>query len=89
VDASWRGWEGLAEWVQVARQDRTTAYETATGGYGMLNLMASYRFNGSPLELTLKAENLTDRLGYAHTSAIKQAAPLKGRNLSVGLRMAF
>jgi iron complex outermembrane receptor protein len=51
--------------------------------------MASYRFSGSPLELTLKAENLTDRLGYAHTSAIKQAAPLKGRNLSVGLRMAF
>ena len=89
VDASWRGWEGLAEWVQVARQDRTTAYETATGSYGMLNLMASYRFSGSPLELTLKAENLTDRLGYAHTSAIKQAAPLKGRNLSVGLRMAF
>jgi iron complex outermembrane receptor protein len=32
---------------------------------------------------------LTDRLGYAHTSAIKRAAPLKGRNITVGLRMDF
>lgn len=89
VDGSWKGWEGQAEWAQVMRQNRTTEYETATGGYGMLNLAASYRFSNSPLQLTVKAENLTDRLGYAHTSAIKRAAPLKGRNITVGLRMDF
>ena len=89
VDGTWQGWEGQAEWVQVLRQNRTAAYEDATGGYGMLNLGASYRFAGSPVSLTVKAHNLTDRLGYAHTSAIKHAAPLKGRNLIVGLRVDF
>lgn len=89
LDASWQGWEGWVEWMQVARQNRTAAYETQTAGYGMLNLAASYRFAGTPLQLLLKAENLTDRLGFAHTSAIKHAAPLKGRSLSVGLRMEF
>lgn len=89
VGGTWQGWEGQAEWVQVLRQNRTAAYEDATGGYGMLNLGASYRFAGSPVSLTVKANNLTDRLGYAHTSAIKHAAPLKGRNLIVGLRLDF
>ncbi|HEY4665500.1 MAG TPA: TonB-dependent receptor, partial [Comamonas sp.] len=89
IDASWQGWEGQAEWVQVAHQRRTAAWEAATGGYGMLNLAASYRFAGTPLQLQLKAENLTDRLGYVHSSAIKHAAPRKGRNITVGLRMEF
>ncbi|HEY4664488.1 MAG TPA: TonB-dependent receptor [Comamonas sp.] len=89
VDGSWQGWEGMAEWVQVAHQSKTAAYEDSTGGYGMLNLSASYRFPGTPLQFMLKAENLTDRLAYAHTSAIKRAAPLKGRNITVGLQMDF
>ena len=89
VDASWQGWEGQAEWVQVLRQNRTAAYETPTAGFGMLNLSASYRFADSPLQLTVKADNLNNRLGYASTSAMKHAAPLKGRNISVGLRMEF
>lgn len=89
VDGSWQGWEAMAEWMQVTAQHRTAAFESRTGGYGMLNLAASYRFVGSPLQLLIKAENLTDRLAYAHTSAIKRAAPLKGRNLSVGVRAEF
>lgn len=89
VDASWQGWEGMAEWVQVAHQHRTATYETSTGGYGMLNLAASYRFAGTPLQLLIKAENLNNRLAYAHTSAIKHAAPLKGRNVSLALRAEF
>lgn len=89
VDASWQGWESMAEWVQVAHQRRTAAYETSTGGYGMLNIAASYRFAGTPLQLLIKAENLNNRLAYAHTSAIKQAAPLKGRNVSLALRAEF
>lgn len=89
VDGSWQGWEAMAEWMQVAAQHRTAAFESRSGGYGMLNLAVSYRFVGSPLQLLIKAENLTDRLAYAHTSAIKRAAPLKGRNLSVGMRAEF
>ena len=89
VDASYQGWEGMAEWVQVASQNRTAQYEEHTGGYGMLNLGASYRLAGSPLQLFIKAQNLNNRLAYAHTSAIKHEAPLKGRNISVGLRAEF
>ncbi len=89
LDTSWQGWEGQAEWVQVVRQTRTAAYETRTGGYGMLNLSVYKAIGGTPWQVYLKGENLTNRLGLAHTSFIKQAAPLKGRNLTVGLRASF
>jgi iron complex outermembrane receptor protein len=89
VDASWSGWEAQAEWVQVMQQNRITAYEESTGGFGMLNMTASYRFAQSPVQLFIQAENLIDRLGYAHTSVISRSAPLKGRNITVGLRMDF
>jgi hypothetical protein len=42
LDANWNAWEGQVEWVQVARQNRVAAFETATPGYGMLNLGVSY-----------------------------------------------
>ncbi|MBU1816353.1 MAG: TonB-dependent receptor [Gammaproteobacteria bacterium] len=92
MDANWQAWEGQVEWVQVARQNRVADFETATPGYGMLNLGVSYNgqlSNGSPWQVYLKANNLTDRLAYAHTSFIKNAAPLMGRNLTVGVKVAF
>ena len=45
--------------------------------------------NGSPWQLYVKGNNLTDRLAYAHTSFIKTAAPLMGRNITVGVKVAF
>ena len=92
LDANWNAWEGQVEWVQVARQNRVAAFETATPGYGMLNLGAAYHgklANGSPWQLYVKGTNLTDRLAYAHTSFIKTAAPLMGRNITVGVKVAF
>ncbi len=92
LDANWNAWEGQVEWVQVARQNRVAAFETATPGYGMLNLGVSYRgqlSSGTPWQVYLKANNLTDRLAYAHTSFIKNAAPLMGRNVTVGVKVAF
>ncbi len=92
LDANWAAWEGQVEWVQVARQSRVAEFETATPGYGMLNLGAAYNgklANGSPWQLYVKGNNLTDRLAYAHTSFIKTAAPLMGRNITVGLKVAF
>ena len=92
LDASWQGWDGQVEWVQVARQNRVAEFETATPGYGMLNLGVAYKSrlaNGTPWQLYLKANNLTDRLAYAHTSFIKNAAPLMGRNVVVGMRVEF
>ena len=91
LDANWNAWEGQAEWVQVARQNRVADFETATPGYGMLNLGVAYsgQMHCTPWQLYLKANNLTDRLAYAHTSFIKTAAPLMGRNVTVGIKVAF
>ncbi len=92
LDTRWNGWQGMAEWVQVARQDRVAQFESATPGYGMLNLSASYRLRtaaGTPWQIYAKAGNLMDRLAYAHTSFIKTAAPLMGRNITVGVKVDF
>jgi iron complex outermembrane receptor protein len=67
-------------------------FESATPGYGMLNLGISYsgQFgSGAPWQVYLKANTLTDRLAYAHTSFIKNAAPLMGRNVTAGVKVAF
>ncbi|WP_087745865.1 MULTISPECIES: TonB-dependent receptor domain-containing protein [unclassified Acidovorax] len=92
LDTHWNAWEGQVEWVQVARQNRVAEFESATPGYGMLNLGVSYSgqlSSGTPWQVYLKANNLTDRLAYAHTSFIKNAAPLMGGNVTVGVRVAF
>lgn len=91
LDATWNAWQGQVEWLQVARQTRVAAFEQSTLGYGMLNLGVSYsgQTNGMPWQVYLKSHNLTDQLAYAHTSFIKNAAPLMGRNVTVGVRVAF
>ena len=92
LDANWQAWEGQVEWVRVARQNRVADFETATPGYGMLNLGVAYNgqfSSGTPWQVYLKANNLTDRLAYAHTSFIKTAAPLMGRNITLGVKVAF
>lgn len=92
LDAHWNAWEGQAEWVQVARQNRVAAFETETPGYGMLNVGLAYngqRTGGQPWQVYLKGNNLTDRLAYSHTSFIKSAAPLMGRSITLGVKMAF
>ena len=78
--------------MQVARQKRIAAFETATPGYGMLNLGLAYNgqfSNGTPWQVYLKGTNLTDRLAYAHTLFIKNAAPLMGRNIPVRVKVTF
>src|SRR5690606_21864753 len=92
LDANWQAWQGQVAWAQVARQDRVAQFETATPGYGMLNMGVAYNGRtggGTPWQLYLKARNLTDRLAYAHTSFIKDAAPLAGRNVTLGVRVSF
>ncbi|MGK5025406.1 TonB-dependent receptor domain-containing protein [Janthinobacterium sp. RB2R34] len=90
-DANWQAWNGVAEFYRVGKQDKVAAFETATPGYNMLNLSASYhaRIAGTPTLFYLKANNLTNELAYSHTSFIKNAAPLMGRNLTAGVRVTF
>lgn len=91
LDARWEAWRAEAEVYRVDRQDDIAEFESPTPGYNMVNLDLSYsgRYNGTPWQIYLKANNLGDQLAYAHSSFIKHTAPLQGRNLSVGARLSF
>jgi len=91
LDATWNAWRGDAEVVWNGRQDKLAELETATPGYAVLNLGVSYqgRIGTNDYLIYLKGNNLTDKLAYNHTSFIKDAAPLAGRNLTLGARLSF
>ncbi|MBB3221031.1 TonB-dependent receptor domain-containing protein [Pseudoduganella umbonata] len=91
LDGEWQGWHGMVEAYRVATQDDTATYEGRTSGYNMLNLGTHYnvRIAGLPAQLYARLNNVTDELAYSHTSFIKAAAPLPGRNLTAGLRVSF
>lgn len=91
LDGNWNAWHGFAEFYRVGRQDNVTVFETETAGYTMLNLGAHFntRLGGAPAQFYARLNNLVDQLAYSHSSFIKRAAPLAGRNLSAGLRLSF
>ncbi|MGH8855598.1 MAG: TonB-dependent receptor, partial [Telluria sp.] len=91
LNAHWQAWHGMLELVRVGAQDKVAAFEDRTGGYNMLNIGTHYttRIGGVPAQLYARVNNLTDALAFSHTSFIKNAAPLPGRNLTAGLRLIF
>ncbi|UVW29454.1 TonB-dependent receptor domain-containing protein [Massilia sp. H6] len=91
VNAHYQAWHGMLEVVRVGKQDKLAAFEEATGGHTLLNLgtHVSTRIGGVPAQLYARINNLTDELALSHTSFIKSAAPLQGRNLTAGLRLIF
>ncbi len=85
-------WESSLGYVWYAQQNRVAENEQRTPSYGLLNAQFNWfpqRFAQYNLSLYVKAENLTDKLGYVHTSYLKFAAPVAGRNFSIGLRGEF
>lgn len=91
LNADWQSWHGMVELVRVGKQDKVAEFEGATGGYNMLNLGTHYtmRIAGVPAQLYARINNLTNELAFSHTSFIKEAAPLPGRNITAGLRFVF
>ncbi|MCC2971421.1 TonB-dependent receptor domain-containing protein [Massilia sp. IC2-476] len=91
LNADWQAWHGMVELVRVGKQDRVAEFEGRTGGYNMLNLGTHYttRIGGVPAQLYARINNLTNELAFSHTSFIKEAAPLPGRNITAGLRFVF
>lgn len=83
--------QGKVEGVRVQEQDRVAPFETPTEGYDLINADLSYRFlvGNAVLDLLLRGRNLTDELARNHVSFLKDAAPLSGRDVSLGLRLAF
>ncbi|MFC5513904.1 TonB-dependent receptor domain-containing protein [Massilia jejuensis] len=91
LNADWQGWHGMVELSRVGTQDKVADFESQTGGYTMLNLGTHYttRIGGVPAQLYARINNVLDELAFSHTSFIKAAAPLPGRNLTAGLRFVF
>ena len=91
LNVDWQAWHGMVELVRVGKQDKVAEFEDRTGGYNMLNLGTHYttRILGVPAQLYARINNLTNELASSHTSFIKEAAPLPGRNLTAGLRLIF
>ena len=79
------------ELMLAARQDRVFRDETATPGYAVLNLDASYIWPRQHMAhvLSFTGYNLTNALFRNHMSFIKDLAPEMGRGVKVGYSLRF
>lgn len=82
---------GELEFYRSQHQHRLADYEQATSGFNMLNAQLSYQGITEQTDylVYLKAQNLLDERARQHTSFIKDDVLLPGRNLTVGVRVAF
>ena len=71
------------EWSQFLKQIDATF----TKGYTVLNARLGYSLKNS--ELNLKVNNLTDTLGFVHSSFLKESAPIAGRSFEIGYNLTF
>jgi len=77
-------------------QDNIAQLETATAAYTIVDFNFNYYLNNTGLNimdndivLYVKGQNLTDELGFVHSSFLKEDAPLPGRSFSLGIRGSF
>ncbi|MCK8131986.1 TonB-dependent receptor domain-containing protein [Pseudoalteromonas sp. 2CM28B] len=72
-------------------QDNISAYETKTDGYTIVDAQTNYQLSLGAIDtqLYLNIDNITDELGFVHSSFIKDKAPLPGRNFRFGIRGYF
>ncbi|MBE7536873.1 MAG: TonB-dependent receptor [Opitutaceae bacterium] len=80
-----------AEAQFVSAQHRVASHELPTDGYTLLNADASYRFATGQVDYTMfiRGSNLGNEEARAHTSFLKEIAPLPGRSVNLGVRMSF
>lgn len=73
------------------RQDRVAPGETETAGYTLIGADLSYRFSRGRMEWEFfaRGSNLANEEARVSTSFLKDIAPLPGRSLTLGLRLAF
>ena len=72
-------------------QNDITAFESQTDGYTLFDAQANYQLGLGAVDAQfyINVDNLTDELGFVHTSFIKDKAPLPGRNIRLGVRGYF
>lgn len=85
------GWRANVAYTRVFEVDDVAEFETGTDGYNMLtaNLVYGWTMGAADVEVFLKGANLLDETQRAHTSFLKDDAPLPGLNVTAGLRARF
>ena len=73
------------------KQDRVAANELPTDGYTLTNTALNYRFKSQAVnwDAYIKGNNLFNQEARAHTSFLKELAPLPGRGFLIGVRANF
>lgn len=92
LDGDWGPLTADLEYYHVFSQHRIAGFETATPSYDMINATIAYHLDLSErgtAELFVRGTNLTNELAFNHASFIKNASPLRGRNVVFGLRTGF
>lgn len=80
-------WTGGVEWRRAMAQTRHQPFQEApTNGHTLINADISYEMPATGLQWFLRGTNLTNSEARVHSSFIKEAAPLPGRGLQVGIR---
>ena len=84
-------WQFSLTGTHYFEQNDITAYETATDGYTLFDAQANYQLTVGPVDTQfyINIDNITDELGFVHSSFIKDQAPLPGRNFRLGVRGYF
>lgn len=72
-------------------QNDVAAFELPTDSFTFVNLFFTYRPfpNNRNVAFDLRARNLNDDVGRSATSFLKDTAPLPGRDIRFGVRVAF
>ncbi|RRD42468.1 TonB-dependent receptor [Comamonadaceae bacterium OH3737_COT-264] len=94
LDAHWSAgpWSASAQWYRNFAQTRIAAYETPTRAYNMLNLRLAWQQRlgaHASYQLYASVDNALNQLAFNHPSFVKEASPLRGRQFTAGLRVAF
>jgi len=84
-------WSGDVEYSRTFKQTDIAAFETETPGYDMVNATVAYDVDLGPVrsQIFLRGTNLLDETAFNHASFLAETAPLRGRNLTVGVRARF
>lgn len=85
-------WEAKVGYTYHFKQQRLAANETTTDSFALLDAQLNLfpqSISDLGMSIYIKAENLTNELGLVHSSFLKNDAPIRGRNFSIGLRGEF
>ena len=85
-------WDVKATYTQYWAQNDVAEDEATTDSFGILSAYLNFYPQTTGLHdiaFYLKAENLSNRLGYVHNSFIRDHAPLPGMNIGAGVRITF